>query len=85
MALVYKEESFEERLRFVHVEDEHIVKRIRLIPTEVTAVMGKSAVRSLYERFLETVLNHTRDLQESFRELFSFRQLREWGCVEAMS
>ena len=85
MAIVYKEASFESRLHVVHVEDEHVFKRIRLVETQTSAFIGRNALTRIHERYLERLLSNTRQFQDYLRELFSFRQLRDWGCVEPMS
>lgn len=85
MAIVYKEACFERRLHLLHVEDEHVVKRIRLVGTWNCAIIGERSLHRLHEKYFENVLTDTRILQQHFRELFSFRQLRDWGCVEPMS
>lgn len=85
MAIVYKEASFEKRLRIMHVEDEHFMKRVRLVETAHSGIIGRSRLRGLEETYLNDVLGATRIFQECLRNLFSFRQLRDWGCVTPMS
>lgn len=85
VAIVYKEASFEKRLRIMHVEDQHFMKRIRLVKTAYMGILGRNHLRRLEEKYLNKVLNATRAFQEEIRNLFSFRQLRDWGCVEPMS
>lgn len=82
MSLLYKEELFERRLQAFHVEDEHAFKRIRLVATENIILAGKTNVEQLTTTYFTRVLRRTRAMQSSLRKLFSFRQLRDWGCVE---
>lgn len=85
MAIVYKEALFERRLRVLHVEEEHILKRVRLVGTRYLGFLGRENLDDIEERYLQTVFKATRDFQELLRSLFSFRQLRDWGCVKPMS
>ena len=85
VSILYKEELFEKRLRALHVEDEHILKRMRLLSTEMTGKLGKGTMDSLNRKYFDKVKAQTAPFQEGLRSLFHFRQLRDWGCVEPSS
>ena len=69
----------------MHVEDEHFMKRVRLVGAALSGVIGRGQLRRLEETYLNEVLDATRTFQQHLRDLFSFRQLRDWGCVKSMS
>lgn len=81
VSILHKEELFESRLHLYHVEDEQFYKRIRLVSAENYAVLGPN-VAPLNGRYLPTIVVQTSAFQKRLRNLFNFRQLREWGCVE---
>ncbi len=81
MSILYKEELFERRLHLFHVEDEHILKRVRLVETEYSIIVGQNNLERLHNRYYGMVVLMARSFQRDLRSLFSFRQLRDWGCV----
>lgn len=85
MAIAYKEASFEQRLHVCHVEDEHVMKRIRLVGTADSGLLGRRSLGQLEQNYLVNLMRSVRSFQDHLRKLFSFRQLRDWGCVEPIS
>lgn len=82
VSILHKEELFEERLHLSHVEDEHIAKRIRLLTPEYHALAEPDDLNRLEKKYYPMIKMQTIPFQESLRNLFNFRQIREWGCVE---
>jgi hypothetical protein len=85
VSILYKEELFERRLRVLHVEDEHILKRVRLVGTEYNAIVGRNNWERLNTRYYGRVVLMASSFQRDLRNLFSYRQLRDWGWVERSS
>lgn len=81
ISVLCKEQLFETRLYTAHVEDEHIVKRIRPLSTIDLTTVTSDTAGALDEEWLPALIRCLSIIQTKFRLLYNFRLLRDWGCV----
>lgn len=77
--LLAKEKSFEWALYFRHVEDEHVIKRLRLVSKHDLAFFWPTDLKELHDQLWANLVSPVHSVQHAARSLYHYRLLRDWG------
>ena len=77
--LLAKEKSFEWALYFRHVEDEHVIKRLRLVSKQDLSLFWLEDLKELHDRLWVSLVSPVHSVQHAARSLYHYRLLRDWG------